>query len=84
MSLSCTIMYNNIGTSSRSSRLLNRGLTTTHTHNHSIDVADALRFRPISDETKCKYYDLFNQGHSPSIADLEYETNLMYQHNPHF
>ena len=25
-----------------------------HTHNHAINVADALRFRPISDETKSK------------------------------
>ena len=53
-----------------------------HTHNHAINVADALRFRPISDETKSKYYDLFKQGHSPSSAHLKYETNLMYQHDP--
>ena len=53
-----------------------------HTHNHAINVADALRFRPISDKTKSKYYDLFKQGHSPSCAHLEYETNLMYQHDP--
>ena len=53
-----------------------------HTHNHSINVADALRFRPISEETKSKYYDLFKQGHSPSSAHLEYETNLMYTYNP--
>ena len=53
-----------------------------HTHNHAINVANALRFRPISDETKSKYYDIFKQGHSPSSAHLEYETNLMYQHDP--
>ena len=26
-----------------------------HTHNHAINVADALRLRPISDETKLNY-----------------------------
>lgn len=45
-------------------------------------MADALRFRPISEETKSKYYDLFKQGHSPSSAHLEHETNLMYSDNP--
>ena len=53
-----------------------------HNHNHTISVADALRFRPISEETKSKYYDLFKQGHSPSSAHLEYETNLMYKDKP--
>ena len=53
-----------------------------HTHNHLISVADALRFRPISEETKGKYYDLFNQGHSPASSHLEYETNVMYSDNP--
>ena len=35
-------------------------------------------------ETKLKYYDLFKQGHSPSSAHLEYETNLMYKDKPQF
>jgi len=52
------------------------------THNHNINVEDALRFRPISDETKSKYYDLFKQGHSPSSAHLEHETTLLYQQDP--
>ena len=41
-------------------------VTLKHTHNHLVDVADALRFRPVSESTKEKYYDLFRQGHSPS------------------
>lgn len=57
-------------------------VTLKHTHNHLISVADALRFRPISDKTKAKYYDLFKQGHSPSSSHLECETNLMYSDNP--
>ena len=54
-------------------------VTLKHTHNHFVDVADALRFRRISDSTKEKYYDLFRQGHSPSSAHLEYETQLTYK-----
>ena len=53
-------------------------VTLKHTHNHRLDVADALRFRPVSENTKEKYYDLFKQGHSPSSAHLEYETHLAY------
>ena len=53
-------------------------LTLKHIHNHLIDVADALRFRPLSDSTKEKYYDLFRQGHSPSSAHLEYESQVTY------
>ena len=41
-------------------------VTLKHTHNHLVNVADALRFRPVSESTKGKYYDLFRQGHSPS------------------
>ena len=54
-----------------------------HTHNHLVNIADALRFRPIAVDTKAKYYDLFKQGHSLSSARLEHETNLMFLDNPH-
>ena len=57
-------------------------VTLKHTHNHLISVADALRFRPISEETKAKYFDIFKRGHSPSSAHLEHETTLMYSDNP--
>ena len=53
-----------------------------HIHNHAMDVADALRFRPMSENTKDKYYDLFRQGHSPASAHLEHETNLTYSDDP--
>ena len=53
-----------------------------HNHNHLLDVADALRFRKISEETKESYYDLFRLGHSPASAHLEYETNIMYSDSP--
>lgn len=54
-----------------------------HNHNHLVHVADALRFRRMSQATIDKYYDLFRQGHSPSTAHLEYETNIMYCDEPH-
>ena len=55
-----------------------------HIHNHPVHIADALRFRRVSDETCEKYYGLFKLGHSPASAHLEYETNLMLEHdNPH-
>ena len=50
--------------------------TKAHTYNHLVHVADALR---VSESTKEKYYDLFRQGHSPSSAHLEYETQLTYK-----
>lgn len=37
-------------------------------HNHSTDNADALRFRPVSEETKDKLLMLFECGHSPATA----------------
>ncbi len=49
----------------------------THTHNHPIEAADALRFRRISQEAKVAHYKLFRLGHSPASAHLEYETKLM-------
>ena len=52
-----------------------------HTHNHPVHIADALRFRRVSNGTCEKYYDLFKVGHSPASAHLEYETNLMLEHD---
>ena len=50
---------------------------TLHTH---IDVADALRFRPMSESTKQKYYDLFKQGHSRASANMKH--NYRIQKSP--
>jgi len=52
-------------------------------HNHLVNIADALRFRPIAVDTKAKYNDILKQGHSPSSAHLKHETNLMLLDNPH-
>ena len=45
-----------------------------HNHNDTISVAD-----PLSQYWRKPNQDLFKQGHSPSSAHLEYETNLMYR-----
>ena len=37
-------------------------------HNHAIAAADALRYRPVSEETKQLFIDLFNEDVSPSSA----------------
>ena len=39
-----------------------------YNHNHAIHAADALRFRPVSDETKELFKELFDEDVSPSCA----------------
>lgn len=46
-------------------------------HDHPLTSAHALSFRPVSDETKQKYYKLFQSGHSAVSARHYYETTLM-------
>lgn len=46
-------------------------------HNHATVSAEALGFRPVLDETKQKYIDLFKMGHSVSSAHFYYETLLL-------
>ena len=43
-------------------------VTLSFTHNHPIRVADALKYRKVSEETKQKFVDLFKAGHSPVSA----------------
>ena len=49
-------------------------------HNHSIHSAHALSFKPISDETRDKFYSYFKQGHSPSSAKHLHELNLAIEY----
>ena len=39
-----------------------------YVHNHAIAAADALRYRPVSEETKQLFIDLFEEDVSPSSA----------------
>ena len=49
-------------------------LKIIYEHNHSINSADALRYRPIVEGVKRKLMKLFAEGHSPSSA---YQTASM-------
>ena len=37
-------------------------------HNHSINSADALRYRPVSENCKIKFLELFSEDYTPSNA----------------
>ena len=49
-------------------------------HNHSINAADARRYRHVSEECKKKFIELFQQDHSSSSALNEYKKNLKDEH----
>ena len=46
-------------------------------HNHPINSAHVLSFRPVNEKTKEKYYKLFQSGHSAASARHYYENTLM-------
>ena len=52
----------------------------TWDHNHSTQSAHALSFRPISTDTKQKFYSYFDLGHSPSSAIHHHSINLAIEH----
>ena len=56
-------------------------LTLDFTHNHSINSANALRFRPVSEETKKRFIELFEEEHSPSSAFAQYKKNVLHGKN---
>ena len=49
----------------------------TFDHNHPLESAHVLSFRPVAPETKEKYFSLFNMGHSAASARYYYETLLL-------
>ena len=50
-------------------------------HNHSLNCAKALSFRPISQDTVEKFHLYFDQGHSPSSALHLHQLNLAIKHD---
>ena len=50
-------------------------------HNHPIQSAHTLSFRPISPETKEAFFKLFRKGHSASSAHHWHETRLLLDGN---
>ncbi len=51
-------------------------LQITYNHNHPVESAHALAFRPIAQETKEKFFDLFRKGHTAVSAHHWHETEL--------
>ena len=51
-------------------------LKISFNHNHPIQSAHALSFRPISNETKQMIFDYFRKGHTASSAHHWHETKL--------
>jgi len=47
------------------------------THNHPIEPAHVLRFRPVADKTKKEYIRLFSLGHSASSAHHYYKEEVL-------
>ena len=45
-------------------------------HNHAINSADALRYRPVTEEVKTKFSDLFDQDFTPSAVLTKYKDDL--------
>ena len=48
-------------------------------HDHPVDSAHALSFRPIASQTKESYYRLFSSGYSAATARHTYETRMMLE-----
>ena len=51
-------------------------VTLEFNHNHSINSADALRYRPVSDDVKIKFIELFNNDYTASSAFAKYKEDL--------
>ena len=45
-------------------------------HNHAINSADALRYRPVSEEVKTKFSNLFDQDFTPSATLTKHKDDL--------
>ena len=45
----------------------------SYQHNHSINSADAMRYRPVSEECKEAFINLFKEDHTPSSALAHYK-----------
>ena len=48
----------------------------SYRHNHSINSADAMRYRPVSEECKEAFITLFKEDHTPSSALAHYKKNI--------
>ena len=46
-------------------------------HNHPIEPAHVLGYRPVAESTKDTYTELFSCGHSASLAHHQYEEKVL-------
>ena len=51
-------------------------ITLDFEHNHSINSADALRYRPVSENCKSKFFELFSEDCTPSSALAKYKEDM--------
>ena len=51
-------------------------LKLDYLHNHSINSADAMRYRQVSEECKAAFTALFKEDHTPSSALVQYKKDL--------
>ena len=56
-------------------------ITLVWDHNHGLECAKALGFRPIDPNTVTEFHSYFDQGHSPSSALHLHWLNLAIEHN---
>ena len=54
----------------------NLTLTLNHTHNHDIASAQALRYHPVSENTRNAFYKLFEEDYTASQAYTKYREDL--------
>lgn len=53
-------------------------------HNHNINAADALKFRPPSEEVTTKFLHLFQAGHNPARALAIHQQDLQQEHEDEY
>ena len=59
-------------------------LTMNYTHNHSIESANAVKFHEVTDDTKNRFKELFENAHSAASAYQEYKNYLMDKHGDNY
>ena len=59
-------------------------VTLKQEHNHNLDCAEALMYRPVSDETINKLTSMFQDGQSPSAALTNIKYDLQEEHGENY
>lgn len=59
-------------------------ITIEFVHNHSIESANAVKYHDVKKETKNKFLELFDEGHSASSAYQFYKKHLEAKHGEEY